>query len=294
MAELSQSLSLQEAIRPDQVVPGTLALMARFEAGFGQADSCRAHVAQVLGVPPHIEMFAAIAYSATGLLELGVGRYAQAAAAFDMVVTRAERVGEPGWLWWQADAIEAYTGCRRTGDARRALARLEKEAAATGRAWALAAAARGRGLLAPDEAADNELTTALEGFGNVGSPFEEARTLLVRGQRRIRRGAPESGARDVAAARTVFDRLGARAWSERASAIRGEASGADTSLTSRLTAAELRVAMVVGHGASNREAADQLFISTKTVDYHLQSIYRKLGLRSRTQLMTLVLTDTQP
>jgi DNA-binding NarL/FixJ family response regulator len=49
--------------------------------------------------------------------------------------------------------------------------------------------------------------------------------------------------------------------------------------------------MVVGRGTSNREAADRLFISTKTVDYHLQSIYRKLGLRSRTQLMTLVLSE---
>jgi DNA-binding CsgD family transcriptional regulator len=227
------------------------------------------------------------------LLELGAGHYSDAAAAFDQIVLRAERVGEPGWLWWQADAIEAYAGCRRTSDARRALARLETQAAMTARPWALASAARSRGLLATAETADKELTVAIEAFINVGSPFEEARTLLVRGQRRIRNGAPEAGARDVAAARTVFDRLGARAWSGRASAMRGEGSRADTSLTARLTPAELRVAVAVGHGASNRDAADQLFISSKTVDYHLQSIYRKLGLRSRNQLMALVLTDSQ-
>jgi DNA-binding NarL/FixJ family response regulator len=80
-------------------------------------------------------------------------------------------------------------------------------------------------------------------------------------------------------------------WSDRASSIRGEVGRAGASLASRLTPAELRVALAVGHGVSNRVAADQLFISAKTVDYHLQSIYRKLGLRSRTQLAALVASD---
>jgi DNA-binding CsgD family transcriptional regulator len=101
-------------------------------------------------------------------------------------------------------------------------------------------------------------------------------------------GERRAGATDIARARTIFDRIGARAWSERASRLRGEASRAWASLDSRLSPAELRVAMVVGHGASNRDAADRLFISVKTVDYHLQGIYRKLGLRSRAQLVAIV------
>jgi DNA-binding NarL/FixJ family response regulator len=100
--------------------------------------------------------------------------------------------------------------------------------------------------------------------------------------------AVAAGRDDVTAARATFDRLGATAWSARASAVTGDIPSTDDALTSRLTPAELRVALAVGHGASNRGAAEQLFISAKTVDHHLQSIYRKLGLRSRTQLVALV------
>ena len=74
-------------------------------------------------------------------------------------------------------------------------------------------------------------------------------------------------------------------------AARGEPASAGVSLAARLSQAELRVALAVGQGASNREAAGALFISAKTVDYHLQSIYRKLGLRSRTQLAAIVLSN---
>jgi DNA-binding CsgD family transcriptional regulator len=236
-------------------------------------------------------MFQTIAHSAVGLLELGAGHAAEAAEAFDQVAMRVRQAREPGWLWWQGDAVDAYVASGRVGDARRLVEELEDQASVTDRGWARAAAARGRGMLTGGRDADDHMTVALDGFRAVGTPFEEARTLLARGRRRIRAGEREAGARDVAAARTIFDRLGARYWSAQASALRGETSGADDSLTSRLTPAELRVALAVGRGASNREAADQLFISTKTVDYHLQSIYRKLRLRSRAQLMTLVLTD---
>jgi DNA-binding CsgD family transcriptional regulator len=60
------------------------------------------------------------------------------------------------------------------------------------------------------------------------------------------------------------------------------------SLAARLTDAEMRVALVVGNGATNREAAEELFLSVKTVDSHLQSIYRRLAIRSRSQLAALV------
>jgi len=89
----------------------------------------------------------------------------------------------------------------------------------------------------------------------------------------------------------VFDRLGARTWSEQASALSDARPTADSALTTRLSPAELRVALLVGRGASNQQAADELFISAKTVDYHLQNVYRKLRLRNRAQLMAIVLTQ---
>jgi DNA-binding CsgD family transcriptional regulator len=149
-------------------------------------------------------------------------------------------------------------------------------------------------LLGRADDPDERLGVAVEGFVAAGTPFEEARTLLARGELRITAGERRAGAMDVAAARTIFDRLGARAWSDRASRLRGEASRVRASLAARLTPAELRVAMAVGNGLSNRAAADRLFISVKTVDYHLQGIYRKLGLRSRSQLAAIVASDEDP
>jgi DNA-binding CsgD family transcriptional regulator len=223
-------------------------------------------------------------------MHLGAGRWDEAAATFDVIVD-ANDVPEPGWLWWQADYIEALWRSGRTVEANEQLHVLEAQAAAVGRAWPTAAVERSSALLGHGGPPEERFAAAIEGFRSISAPFEEARTLLLRGEHRVREGRTSEGARDLAAARTIFDRIGARPWSDRASIARGEAQGGLPSLASRLTAAELRVAMAVGHGASNRQAAEQLFISVKTVDFHLQGIYRKLGVRNRTQLAAIVLSN---
>ena len=291
LVEASQALTLQETIRTGHILPGTLALLARIEAGLGYEESCRSHAAAALSTGPAADVHDVIAHSAIGLLELGAGRFAEAAAALDEVAARALHMPEPGWLWWQGDAVDAYVGCGRGRDARRLLDTFGELAATTGRGWARAVVARGHGLLAGRRAADGHFGAALDGFRAVGAPFEEARTLLARGRRRLESGDGHSAAAgrdDVVAARAIFDRLGARAWSDRASAATGDARTGGDALTSLLTPAELRVALAVGHGATNRDAAERLFISAKTVDHHLRSIYRKLGLRSRAQLIALL------
>ena len=291
LVEASQALTLQETIRTGHILPGTLALLARIEAGLGHEESCRSHAAAALSTGPAADVHDVIAHSAIGLLELGAGRCAEAAAALDEVAARALHMPEPGWLWWQGDAVDAYVGCGRGRDARRLLDSLGSLAATTGRRWARAVVARGHGLLAGHRVADGHFGAALDGFRAVGAPFEEARTLLARGRRRLESGEPHStqaGRDDVVAARAIFDRLGARTWSDRASAATGSARTGGDALTALLTPAELRVALAVGHGATNRDAAEQLFISAKTVDHHLRSIYRKLGLRSRAQLIALL------
>ena len=88
-------------------------------------------------------------------------------------------------------------------------------------------------------------------------------------------------------------RLGARPWLERTLALLGTAqepaSGVDdySGLFSALTAQELKVALKVAEGCTNREAAAQLFISAKTVEHHLSAAYAKLGIRSRSELARL-------
>jgi DNA-binding CsgD family transcriptional regulator len=203
----------------------------------------------------------------------------------------AQMVREPGIVWWQADAIEAYHGCGRTEEAAEALTRLEAMATATQRPWAIAAAARSSVLVHPEVDAEAAFATALDGFRALRAPFEEARTLLARAEHGLRAGRSREGRRDAAAARTIFDQHGARAWSDQAGRLRGGTAGASTTLATRLTQAELRVALAVGQGASSREAAAALYISAKTVNYHVQNIYRKLGLNRRAQLAALVATD---
>jgi DNA-binding CsgD family transcriptional regulator len=74
----------------------------------------------------------------------------------------------------------------------------------------------------------------------------------------------------------------------RSEALLGSSTGDGRALINSLSRAELRVALLVGRGRTNREVADELYISARTVDSHLQRIYRKLDLRSRTELALLV------
>ena len=157
--------------------------------------------------------------------------------------------------------------------------------AASGSAWAAHAAARCRLLFAPVDDVERLLDDALN---LPASPFEAARTLLVAGER-LRRGGQRIAARArLNAALDGFERAGAHPWAERArSELR--ASGArlrtrEPSIRDELTTQELQVALVVAEGVTNREAAARLFLSPKTIELHLSRAYRKLGVRTRTEL----------
>jgi DNA-binding CsgD family transcriptional regulator len=124
-------------------------------------------------------------------------------------------------------------------------------------------------------------------------PFERARTELAIGER-LRRERRRGDARGpLQSAQRAFERLGAAPWTRRARTelevgeMRPADQDADGSL-GELTANELQIALLVAGGASNAEVAAALFVSRKTIEHHLTSIYRKLGLRSRTQLAALV------
>jgi DNA-binding NarL/FixJ family response regulator len=94
----------------------------------------------------------------------------------------------------------------------------------------------------------------------------------------------------------TFERLGAEPWAMRAHnelAATGEKSRKrDVTVTRQLTPQELQIALAVAQGATNREAAAQLFLSPKTVESHLSSAYRKLGARSRTELVRIFASET--
>lgn len=197
----------------------------------------------------------------------------------------------PSLMPWVADLAEASL---RTGARERAVAVadwLAKRAEATALAWPAAAHARCRVMLArtAQEAAD-WLATAELAHSKREMPFERARTRLVAGEvlRRFRR--PSAAQEPLLAAQRTFTALGAAPWAARA---RAEVAAAghrtavrqtEPSLMELLTPQEFQVARAIGEGLSNVEAAAALFLSRKTIEAHLTRVYRKLGVRSRSDL----------
>ncbi|MGH3907730.1 MAG: helix-turn-helix transcriptional regulator [Pseudonocardiaceae bacterium] len=167
--------------------------------------------------------------------------------------------------------------------------RFEEQSARLDRPWGLLIGGRSRALLAAAggdlDAAAAAADAALTAGEHLEMPFERARTLLVAGlvQRRARR---RREAREcLGAALAEFDRLGAPLWAERARAELGRIAGRAPS-SGGLTEAEQRIAELVVAGRTNREVAATLCLAVGTVEAALWKIYRKLEVRSRTELAT--------
>src|SRR5262249_47097906 len=182
---------------------------------------------------------------------------------------------------------EALTGLGELDQAGELLARFEERAQATGRAWALATAARCQALLlAAHGDQDGALAAAEQALAHheqVPMPFERGRTLLTQGQIR-RRAKQKRAARDsLQQALQIFDRLGAPLWADRAGAELARI-GLRPPAPLDLPPTEERIAELVAAGHTNREVAQTLFLSVHTIEDNLRRVYRKLGIRSRTEL----------
>jgi DNA-binding CsgD family transcriptional regulator len=137
------------------------------------------------------------------------------------------------------------------------------------------------------------LEAALDAHIRLPMPFEQARTRLLLGQL-LRRSGHRSAARgELAAANAEFVRLGTPVQVNEASAELASLGGWRTP-EGELTPVEARIAALVGAGQTNREVAAHLSISVRTVESHLGRIYRKLGLRSRTELARRLHVSTAP
>jgi DNA-binding NarL/FixJ family response regulator len=191
------------------------------------------------------------------------------------------------------DLIEAAVRTGRPELSTEHLAAFVSWAETSGSDETRALAARSRALLATGEEADELYRSALRLHAATERPLETARTALVYGEH-LRRERRRVDARDqLRAALAAFDSLGASRWAARA---RGElratgetARKRDPSTLDRLTQQELQVVQLVSQGATNREVAAQLFISPRTVDHHLRSVFRKLDIRSRAELVRMAI-----
>jgi DNA-binding CsgD family transcriptional regulator len=261
------------------------------EAHLGWAESARLEaleglrVAEVAG-----EILLMIPnLSVLGFIELSLDHPSEADAFLSRAVELEQAMGvrEPAYFRIVPDEVEALVGLGRLDEAETLLAPFEDAGRSLDRAWAMATGARCRALVLAArgdlEGAAGTADEAVRHHDRLPLPFELARTLLVRGavQRRAKR---KREARDtLMQALEIFEGLGAAAWADRTRAELARIGGRAASSVD-LTPTEARVAELVAAGSTNREVADALFVSVHTVEANLKRIYRKLGIRSRTEL----------
>jgi DNA-binding CsgD family transcriptional regulator len=268
----------------------TLSTLAWLAAAQGRTDECRRlvdegrEIAERCGLQWQNGLLAAQV-----MLELGVGfdsgspgvtRYRRALAERPLRDTPANSTAP--------DVIEALIRLGEPGVAAELLAPFADEADRLGQPFPRAVALRCRALLADETAYEPLLHHALDLHAVDQNVFAAARTRLVFGERLRRSGRRIDAREHLHAALTVFERLEARPWAERARAEL-RASGArlrrsDPSTEDELTPQELQIAMLAADGKTNREVGAQLYLSPKTIEWHLGHVYGKLGIRSRTEL----------
>jgi DNA-binding CsgD family transcriptional regulator len=273
------------------------ALLAWLDAVAGKSESCHELAALALGHAEARGIAPTVAFGrwALSLLDLGLGRpaetleqarpFASGSAEHPLVAV----IRTP-------DLVEAAARLGRADDMKENLDQLSAWAASSGLVHARALDARCRALVAEDvDVADQLYTEALalhDEADDTGQsrPFDRARTQLLYGEWLRRQRRRVEARRPLRAALNTFEQLRAEPWMRRAeSELRAAGStrrsGAGAAApNAKLTPQELQVARLAREGSSNREIGAQLFLSPRTVGYHLQNIFRKLGIRSRVEL----------
>jgi DNA-binding CsgD family transcriptional regulator len=288
--EAGTEIALEAGQRANEAI--FLGLTALVEAHRGHERPARsaAERAVQLADATGAAMARRTALAGLGLLELSLGRAAQADRALAPLLeeTHAASVGEPGAMRFVPDAVEALVGLNRLGESAELLDRFEREALATGRVSALAAAGRCRALLS---AAGGDVAAALRALERSASqredlvpPFERARALLTLGAVQRRSKQKRAARETLGRAFALFEELEARIWCKSAQAELARVGGAHPTGVG-LTPTERRIVDLVAQGRSNKEIAAALFVTPKTVETRLSRIYAKLDVHSRTQLL---------
>ncbi|MGW0807374.1 LuxR C-terminal-related transcriptional regulator [Nonomuraea sp. NPDC002799] len=268
-----------------------LAWLAITAAVEGEQETCRtrADAAIELADAHELGIAGAIGNWALAYLDLAAGRPADAAHRLrtgrrhDHVVIRV--MATPHF-------IEASARTGEHDQARSALRVLERWVGSTRSPDLRALVARCRALLAAPGEAEEQFREAIDLHGQGLYEFEAARTQLLYGSALRRDRRPSAARSHLHAALETFERYGARMWVEQAR-TELRASGepvrhAQQATTQPLTAQQLQIARMVAEGATNKEVAEQLFLSRRTVEHHLRNIFSRLGIRSRVELVRLM------
>jgi signal transduction histidine kinase len=288
-AEAAEGLTLAREAGLPNAASTHLAMLAWFAGQRGDEGECRGSAAAAIELAqPSGGAFAnAIAEWGVGLLELSRRRAGEAVARLMSVGADRPGEGHPYFgLMSAPDLVEACVLAGREDDARAAAKAFDGFAQPGAPTWAMALAARCRGLLSDDGAAGFEEALRLHAQGD--RPFERARTELLFGECLGRQGRRTESREQLRAALATFEQVGANGWADRArAALRASGEAAepgDSSSLSRLTSQELQIARLVSQGLSNREVAARLFLSPRTVDAQVRNIFASLGIASRVEL----------
>ena len=238
----------------------------------------------------------AVAQWANALLFNGLGRYEDALGP-------ARAAGEcPQELaaanWGLAELIEAATRSGATDLAADALERLSEMTQTSGTDWALGVESRSRALLSEGDAAERLYREAIERLDRTRARAELARARLLYGEWLRREGRRLDAREQLRAAHDLFTAMGAEAFGERARRellATGETARKRTAETrDELTAQEAQIARLAARGQTNSEIGAQLFLSPRTVEWHLRKVFTKLGINSRKELSAALPDAVQP
>jgi DNA-binding CsgD family transcriptional regulator len=272
-----------------------LAGWSMLQARQGRTAEATAHAREALRLGSEHELHLARLWASWALADscAGDGRMGEAVAAYEVVAQLLDelQLSDP-----DLSPVPELVECRRqTGSAPDVVAQAAAfldHATRKAQPWALARAHRAMALALGDERSDQQFTAALELHDRTPDAYETARTQLSYGAH-LRRTRRRAEARPLLrAALVTFEQLGALPWADRAAAeldATGEtAVRHGASAVNALTPQERQIATLLAAGRTTREAAAALFLSPKTVEYHLRHVYLKLDIRSRAELAALM------
>ncbi|MEZ5156394.1 MAG: AAA family ATPase [Solirubrobacterales bacterium] len=287
----AEAVALAEATGQTDLVACGLAFAALVFAERGSTEEATDHADRAMSIATErdLVLFVDIARAALAHLDLVNGEPIAALARADSIVHPAAR------LIALLDTVEASLAAGRE-DATSAALELAGEWAKTNRIG-IAEAIRLHclALAGAQEEMAVGLEAAIAAYAELDRPFERARAELAMGEALRRRRLRAESRGFLRAAQERFERIGADVWAERAVAeLRASGQTArrrDPSTLDDLTPQEVQVARLVAEGNTNREAAAKLFLSPRTIDFHLRNVFRKLGIKSRTELARLDLDE---
>ncbi len=250
-----------------------------------EAEATELIRATLEGVTSRGEGRGVTSHYAAALLYNGLGHYDEARAAAE-VVCEYDDVGVLGWSL--AELVEAAVRSNQPARASEALQRLAETTRASGTDWALGTEARSRALLSEGETAEKLYREAIERLDRTRMRPAVARAHLVYGEWLRRENRRRDARTELRTAHGMFATMGMEAFAERAR--RELLATGDTvrkrtvETVSELTAQESYIARLAVDGRTNVEIGSQLFLSTRTVEWHLSKVYTKLGVGSRREL----------